>query len=152
MGPSFWYGMEHASRNGQFPGCFKMVNFQVVLIYLRSLLTCFQVTHLTIRKKTVVGLASNRISVKLRDAATVLTKKIFPGVITLIPLSCVSQWNGSAVLFTKNEQKSKRDNDPCELVNLWQKIQGSVLYQKRGWWDLLFGMAWSMLPEAGGPL
>ncbi len=97
----------------------KMVNFQVILIYLRSLLTCFQVvTHLTIRIETVVGMASHRISVKLKDAAGVLTKKIFPGVITLIPLSCVSQWNGSAVRFTKNEQKDLqyRDNDPCEYL------------------------------------
>ncbi len=27
------------------------------------------------------------------------------------------------------------------------KVPGPVLCQKRGWWGLLFGMAWSMLPE-----
>ena len=85
-----WHGACFQKQEALFEGP-KMVNFQVVLIYLRSLLTFFQVTHLTIRKNPVVGMASNRISVKLRDAAGVLTKKIFPGVITLIPLSCVSQ-------------------------------------------------------------
>ena len=34
-------------------------------------------------------------------------------------------------------------------MNLWQKIQGSVLYQKSDWWGLLFGMAWSLLPLWG---